>query len=379
MKSNIFRAFGAALLIGSAGLAMAGAIAPTTALAATVRPAVGNALRAAISLAGSGNASAAMAKVHEAEAVPSLTPGEQSAIAQTRAYVEAKAGGGSGSNKFVNDYNAGRYRDAIADAEALRKGGGLSFQNQVVLAQAYYLSGDYSSAVRYLKGLGSSTQVLKLLASAAYKAGDSETMRATLEQLVQQTGDPTYWKDLLTSASNARGLNDHQTLDLYRLRFQAGAMKDAEDYSLLAQMSLQFGVAGAAQAAEQAGVKAGVLSGDREQRLEALTAKQIAADQANFAKAEAAAAKAPNGEPYVKLGESYWGYGKYQDAVRCIQAGIAKGVTDKDNAQMRLGQAYLGLGQRDQAIKAFESVSKTNTNGAMVARLWILYARSAKK
>jgi len=43
----------------------------------------------------------------------------------------------------------------------------------------------------------------------------------------------------------------------------------------------------------------------------------------------------------VKLGESQWGIGKGQDTVKLVQAGIQKGVSDKDNAEIRLGMGYL--------------------------------------
>ena len=35
--------------------------------------------------------------------------------------------------------------------------------------------------------------------------------------------------------------------------------------------------------------------------------------------------------------------GRYQDALNAVQAGIKKGVTDKNTAQMALGFAYVGL------------------------------------
>jgi Tfp pilus assembly protein PilF len=66
--------------------------------------------------------------------------------------------------------------------------------------------------------------------------------------------------------------------------------------------------------------------------------------------------------------------GKFPDAIKTIQAGIAKGVTDPDNAQIRLGMAYLGAGQKDAAVKAFNA-AKNNPNQAMIAHLWALYAR----
>ena len=119
-----------------------------------------------------------------------------------------------------------------------------------------------------------------------------------------------------------------------------------------------------------------MLSGDRANRLMSLAKSSAASDLANLPKTVSAANKAKNGDLLVKLGEDYCGMGRYPDAVAAVQAGIAKGVSDKDNAQTRLGQALFGAGQKDAALKAFAKVTGT-PNGQMIARLWVLYVRGA--
>jgi hypothetical protein len=51
--------------------------------------------------------------------------------------------------KFANDYNAGKYRDAIADGDMLKKYDSLTRQNQLIIGQAYYKAGDYPGCVKY--------------------------------------------------------------------------------------------------------------------------------------------------------------------------------------------------------------------------------------
>jgi Tetratricopeptide repeat len=372
MNTNPLRALGVALILGTATVAAA-SVALTTTAAAAVRPAVGAALKSAISLAASGNSSAAMARVHDAESTPNLTPAEQQAITQTRSYIQSKAsGGGSGAKgKFISDYNAGRYRDAIADADALRKSGSLDFNSQVVVGQAYYLSGDYPGAIRYLKGLGNSEQVLELLLSAAYKSGDSDTMRAAAEQLVL-AGKTQYWTNLLTGAENTRGLKDHQQLDLYRLRFATNNMRSDSDYFTAAELALEFGSPSEAANIINKGMTAKVLQGDRVTRLLGLANAAVAKDNI-----QAAEAHARTGDDLVKVGEDLTGAGKGQDGLAQVQAGIAKGVSDKGNAQMRLGQAYIAAGQKDDAVKAFNSL-KDDPSWGVVAHVWSVYARTSK-
>ncbi|HEY1613739.1 MAG TPA: hypothetical protein VGF97_08625 [Rhizomicrobium sp.] len=391
MNTPMFRSLATAILLATGAVGAVAISMPVTAEAAGVRPQVGKPLQAAISEANSGNASAALAKVREAESVGGLSSSEQSAIAQTKQFIAAKTGnfsGGGGSAtaaraKFAADYNANRYSAVTGeDVDLLKKYGVFGYDDQIIVAQAYYLSGRTAQAITLLKSLtaGShpSESALKLLYSAAYKGGDSDAMRTALFALVSQYNKPEYWANLLQVSESAKGLKDHQTLDLYRLRLRTGSMKTADDYSTAAEMALELGSAGEAADFVQKGMDAKVLTGDRPVKLLNTAKAQAAADTANFAKNQAAAAKARTGEDAVKLGEELWGEGKAQDALTEIQQGIQKGVTDKDNAQLRLGLAYLGAGQKDAAIHAFEAVSKDNANDAMIAHLWMIYARTAK-
>jgi hypothetical protein len=246
-----------------------------------------------------------------------------------------------------------------------------------IIAQAYYLSGNKSGCVRYIRsnfGSGASESALELQMRCAYDAGDDDAQRAALEELVGRTGKPEYWRSLLKIAERAHGLADHQTLDIYRIKLLTGSMNGSDDYLLLAQLALQLGFPGEAQAVEQKGFAAKILSGDRANRLMNMTRAQVGADAAGLAKAMAAANAAKNGDALVKLGEDLWGNAKYPDAIAAIQAGIKKGPTDKANAQIRLGMAYLGAGQKEAAQHAFAQV-KDDPNQAMIAHLWALYAR----
>jgi hypothetical protein len=380
MISNSVRAVAMALMMGTAGIAVGSALTTSPAYAAGVRPAIGNALKEAESLAAAGRAAAAMDKVHEAEGVANKTPTESNAIEQVRSYVEAKSGQGpvGAKIKFANDYNAGRYRDVVGpDADALRKAGVLDGDSMRVIAQAYYLSGDKAECVRYIQnnfGGGGGEGILELQMRCAYDIGDDEAERGALEKLVASTNKAEYWAQLLKISERAKGLTDHQTLDIYRIKLLSNAMDGQDDYSLLAQLALQLGFPGEAQAVVQKGFDTKVLSGDRSTRLLNMAKTQAGQDAAGMARNAQAANAAKNGDALVKLGEDEWGNGKYPDAINAIKAGIAKGVSDPDNAQIRLGMAYLGAGQKDAAVHAFAAV-KNDPRQMMIAHLWTLYAR----
>jgi hypothetical protein len=359
--------------------------------AAGVRPQVGKPLQAAIALANKGNASGAMSAVHQAESVGSLTGSEQQAIAQTKQFIAAKTGnfsGGGGSStaaraKFAADYNAGRYSAVTGeDVQLLKKYGAFNGEDQIIVAQAYYLSGRTDQAVTLLRSLTSgahpSEAALKLLYSAAYKGGDNDAMRSALERLVADYNRPEYWGNLLQIAEAAKGLKDQQTLDIFRLRIATNSMKRPDDYMTAAEMALEFGSSAEAANIVQKGIDAKVLTGDRVTKLLNTAKNQAATDSANYQKNLASAQKEKNGDDLVKLGQQLVGAGRSQDAIPLIQQGIQKGATDKDNAQIQLGLAYLAAGQKPNAINAFNAVSKQSGNNQMVAHLWAIYARNSR-
>ena len=374
MNSQRFRALATALLLSTGAVALTYPAFVPVAEAAGARPAVAKLLNAAIEDAKSGNTSGANAKVHEAEAVGGLTPGDQAAIDQVKNYISAKSGGGAAGAKakFNNDYIAGHYAAVVGeDADALRKAGQYDGQSQLLVAQAYYLMGNYSSALRMLSGMGGD-QALALRMSAAAKSGDSAAEMQAAEQLIGN-GQTKYWTYELTSAEGLRGLTDHQNLDILRLRLDTGMMRNAEDYQTGAELALEFGDNAGALNFAQKGIAAKVLTDARSQRLAGLAQASAAKDVATLAQ-QAAAAK--TGDAMVKLGEKYTGMGKGPDAVNSIKAGIAKGVTDADDAQIRLGQAYLAAGSKSDAIHAFNSVKAGNNQ--TIAHMWTLYARTSK-
>jgi len=375
MVSQQFRALAAALLLTTAGVA-GGLIATTTIAEAAARPQVGKLLQQAIDLAKSGSTGAANAKVSQAEAVGGLTPGDQAAIAQVKSFIAAKSGTGAtgARGKFNNDYNAGHYAQVVGpDAEELRKAGQFSGNDQLIVAQAYYLMGNYQQAIKALNGLsGDSAQAL--LMSAAAKSGDTEAEQRAAERLIL-SGQSKYWTYMLAGADATRGLTDHETLDIARVRLMTGNMRNAEDYQLAAELAIQFGLPTEASAIAQKGVDAKLLTDARSQRLVGLAQAAAAKDAANLPNLMKTANAAKTGDLLVKLGENLTGMGKTDDAINAIQAGIKKGVTNTGDAQMRLGQAQLAAGQKDAAIRTFNGI-KGDPKQEMVAHIWSLYART---
>ena len=86
------------------------------------------------------------------------------AIAQSGGAAAAKA-------KLANDYDAGRYRDVIADADMLKRIGALDAQAQLLIGQAYFKARDYAGCVKYAKTLNSDN-ARELEARCAYEVAN---------------------------------------------------------------------------------------------------------------------------------------------------------------------------------------------------------------
>jgi hypothetical protein len=377
MTARNLRAALTAILLGTAtAAATVTLVAPAQ---AAVSFKVGGVLKEAQSLAAAGNYKGAMAKVNEAEAIPGRTAEDNDVISKMKNYIAVKSGDASiggvagAKAKFANDYNAGKFRDVIADGEQLKKLNALDAQSQLIIGQAYYKANDNAGCVRYLKTIPQSDTALELQARCAYEVGDEATQRSAYEQLVARSGKPEYWKGLLKLGERSRGLTDHNTLDINRIRALTGTLETKEEYTLLAQLALQLGNAAEAQGYIEKGIAGKILTDDRTQRLLALAKQQAAANAANEAKAIAAGKAAPQGDDLVKVGESMIGEGKAKDAIGIIQEGLKKPLKDQANGQIRLGQAYLAAGQKAEAKAAFSKV-KTPEKDAMVAHLWFLAA-----
>lgn len=376
MIAKKLRAAATALVVGMAALAA------TLPADAAVRSAVGKPLQEAQSMAAAGNYTGAMAKVKAAEAVGGLSAEEAKIVKQMKEYLAAKSGGQVGADtptgalaKFRADWDARKYREVINDEDMLRKQGVLNATAQVVIAQAYEQLGDFKGCANYAKSrAGAGADMLKRGGLCAFKAGDDALSLEFAEKLVAASPTPENWSQLLRQAERAKGLSDAQTLDIYRLKLLTGNMKGADDYFTLSQLLLAARLPAEANTVVQQGVAAKLLVDARAQRLIGLVKQNLANNQANLAKSKAEAQKAKAGDDLVKYGEDLTGYGKYDEAIEAIKAGIAKGVKDTDNAQIRLAVALYGAKQKAPALAALDK-AKATPNGKILARAWAAYIR----
>lgn len=272
----------------------------------------------------------------------------------------------------VNDLGAQYLKESPGDADIL-----------LLVAQSNYLQKDFKKAADNLRALiraqeaggkPAKEDTYNLLMSAEFEQKNEAGVEQVLLQLAQKYPSPKYTKDLIAMTERkVRGGSTKTSLDIYVVKFNAGVLTTAQEYTEMTELALQDGLPGLAKKVMEKGMEKGVLGQgaqkDREARLMAKASTDAATDQGALAKGEAEAMKQKTGEALVKYGEAYWSYGQFDKAIAATEAGIAKGVPDMDDAKLRLGIAYKMAGKTAQANDAFKGIA-AGTVPAQVASLW---------
>ena len=254
----------------------------------------------------------------------------------------------------------------------------------VLVGQSYYVLNDYKNAATTMMGVVTAAEKggrtptenwLQIVLSSQFKLDNKDGIADALKKLVRYYPKTEYWENLL-DIYRRRDTSDRVTLGFYRLMNEVGTLKQDDDYMETAQLAIDAGVPGEAQAVMEKGVQNGTLKSDdktkqgRYDRLLAGAKKSATTDKASLAQLAKEAEKATQGQAYVALGQAYLSYGMFDEAIDALKKGLAKnGVTDVDEAQISLGIAYLRKNQKDLARQAFKTV-KAESKWHNLAELW---------
>ncbi|HUQ10268.1 MAG TPA: hypothetical protein VM146_08120 [Steroidobacteraceae bacterium] len=254
----------------------------------------------------------------------------------------------------------------------------------VTLGQAYYQSGKNADAQRVMSDVIKAVEAqggkpkedtMLVVLTACQKAQDNNCVTRLFEKLVVYYPKPEYWQNLLVALTQS-DLTDEQKINVMRLQTTVGVMKRPSEYTEMAQIAMDLGLAGEAQAVLEQAFAKKLYTDQREidKNTRLLNAAKAAAakEKAALPAKEAAAKSAATGDDLVHVGASYLGFGDTAKAVEHIKAGIAKGKLAKpDEAGILLGIANLKANNKPEAKKAFATV-KTDPTLKRIAGLWIL-------
>lgn len=346
----------------------------------------------------------ALASVAQAEAVPGKSQYESDVVAQMGGAAAVAAGDlavaardygvliQSGRQPVAEQqkmmaalaslaYQQGNFVQAVQWAQRYQSVGAGDPQMRTLLAQSYYMAGNFGAAEKVLRsavdaqiraGRAPDADDLKLLGSCYQKQDNNAGYATVLEQLVKYYPTPAYWGELFDRLQTDPKFSGRFELDVYRLKRATGNLHSPSDYIQMTQLAIMAGHGSEALSVVTQGFDSGVLGkgadAGREERLKNLASKAAAQPLS--------AATAGNGAALVETGFNEALSGRNQQGIVLMETGLAKGgLTDPNEARLHLGIAYYLSGQKGKALNAFDAVAG-NGEAATLARLWKLAARS---
>lgn len=285
-------------------------------------------------------------------------------------------------------YGQGNYDKALEYGNKALKGGYGDDAVHTAVVQSYYQKHDYKAVQKMeeeaiaaqSRGGGTPKQKsLEFLLDACSKQGDKECQTKVFERLVTYYPQANYWENLLYDLSKT-DMPDPAKLQLFRLMLEVNVLKDDKDYTEMAQLALDEGSPGEAQAILNRGFEKKVFpdkrTQDKNNRLLERAKSASAELQSKMPEKLKEAEAAPNGDGYVSAGYGYMGFGQYDKAIEALNKGLAKGGLKDNGAEARLllGVAQFKSGHRDEAMKSFRAV-KGSPVLERIGNLWALRAK----
>lgn len=378
-----------------------------------LRPEVGKPLQAAQELMKQKQYPEALKKIDEAAGVAERTPYENFIIERMRGAASAGAGDNVQAAKSFEIVVDSKRLSAAEQLPIIQSLAGLFYRNKdylkaarwgkryqteggndrnvnTLVAQAYYLGGDYTAAAREIDasvqadeaaGKPPSEETLSLLANCYLKQNDEAGYALVLERMVKYHPKQEYWGDLLARVPQRPGFAERLALDLFRLRLATGNVKSAAAFVEMTQLALQAGFPAEAKRVVEQGYKDAVLGNgadaDRHKRVRDNVLKTAAQDLKQLAADEKSVGKAKDGNVIVNIGYNLVVNEQADKGIAIIEQGIARGgLKYPEDAKLHLGLAYLQAGDRAKAVAALKSVQGQD-GAADLARLWLLQLAKA--
>jgi tetratricopeptide (TPR) repeat protein len=278
-----------------------------------------------------------------------------------------------------------QYQKTIDYGKEMTDAGTATPNDVAIMAQSYYqlkdcknsgIWADKAVAAARKAGEAPKENLYLFKLQCASDAQDNAAMVPVLGDLIRLNNKSTYWNTLLRIERQDER-DDHNTLMIYRIMYDTGAMTVGTDYIEMAQLLGDAGLPGEAQTTLEKAMSAGLINDQQKERTTRLLNSfktRAEADKKSQAQFDAEATKNPAGELDVKLGEVYYGSGDYQNAVTAINRGLQKGqIKHLDEAYVYLGRSQVQLKNFADAKKAFAGLKSVDKESPRVLKLFELY------
>ncbi|MFK4871184.1 hypothetical protein [Novosphingobium sp. ZW T3_23] len=284
----------------------------------------------------------------------------------------------------VTAYQSGSYDVAARYLKQSFDGGYRDTQNMIqpLLADSYKRSNNPQAALDMVKqeleaakasGAKPSETSIRSALQASYDAKQLAPSTEYAAMLAQYYPSPASWNISTSIVRQLASLQNAENLDLMRLMYATGAMKDKRDYLEYLQNVDPRAFPGEAVKVMDQGLSKNLLTqADVPDR--ANTAGRVAADKASLPASERDALKpAATAAQVTGAGDVFLSYEDYAKAEALYKAALGKPGVDANKANLRLGMAQAMQGKSADAQGTLAKVTGTR---APVAKLWAAYAAS---
>jgi Flp pilus assembly protein TadD len=224
---------------------------------------------------------------------------------------------------------------------------------------------------RLAAGQKASDEVFRAAVQSAYD-GKSSTAIELSRQWIAAYPTADSWRNGIAIYRNLTQPDVEGTLALMRLMQATGSLHGASDYRLFASAAAEQSNFNETKAVVDQGIAAKVIDPTGplfRDVVDELKTKKIATE-ADLAEAIKMSPAPPQ---LLRIGDRYYGMGKYAEAAAVYKTVLAKPGVDKDVANLHLGMALARSGDRTGATAAFNAVSASRAD---IAKYWLLYLQT---
>jgi tetratricopeptide (TPR) repeat protein len=225
--------------------------------------------------------------------------------------------------------------------------------------------------IRAASGLKVEESWYRRAASVAINNGLPESIEASLEW-VKAYPSTASWSDALRNLQLVRQMDPSAAIDVSRLLNAVGALRTENEYYRYASAASTKGLPGEAKEVLEAGFASGKIKRTSAALgpLYASVSAKAKGDRESLAAAAKTALAAPAPRQAVIIGDAYYGYGDYAQAISLYRAALNKAGVDKDLVNLHLGMALARSGDKAGAKEALAAVGGAQ---AEVAKFWLAY------